>query len=176
MVERIRKGDVYTYFLNVDAGIRQCKRPFIVVEVEQERVVAAPLTTNIRDYRDEKRVYSTLTVNGNTKEVCILADMLIKIPINKLEKKIAHVSPELVDKILYTNKKSQLIGTDKYEVENKEIHVTDENEMMKCLVEVHDMLKQSTSVKNIWFERIISFVLGIAASVLASYIYQVLQL
>ena len=59
----IRVGDVYTHLLkdNMETGIRECYRPFIVVEVEKESVIAAPLTTNICNYKDKRRVYSTLT-------------------------------------------------------------------------------------------------------------------
>ena len=56
-------------------------------KVEKESVIVVPLTTNVCDYKDKRKVYSTLTVNGITKDVCILSDFLIKIPIQELKKK-----------------------------------------------------------------------------------------
>lgn len=173
----IKIGDVYTYLLkdNMDTGIRECYRPFIVVKVEKESVIAAPLTTNVRYYKDKRRVYSTLTVNGITKDVCILSDFLIKIPIQGLEKKIAHVSPELVEKIVLINEGKKVEDIQKTEESGEEIVVTDKDEMMRYLIENNELLKKNTSSKSMWRERIISFVLGVMASVIASYIYQLLQ-
>lgn len=173
----IRIGDVYTHLLkdNMDTGIRECYRPFIVVEVEKESVIAAPLTTNVRNYKDKRRVYSTLTVNGVTRDVCILSDFLIKIPIQGLEKKIAHVSPELVEKIVLANEGKIVEDIKEVEESGEEIVVTDKDEMMRYLMENNELLKKSASTKNKWCERIISFILGVIASVIASYIYQLLQ-
>lgn len=173
----IRKGDVYTHFFkdNMETGIRECYRPFIVVEVEKESVIAAPLTTNIRNYKDKRRVYSQLTVNGVTKDVCILSDFLIKIPIQGLEKKIAHVSPELVEKIVLVNEGKIIEDIQKTEESAEEIVVTDKDEMMKYLVENNELLKKSASTKSKWCERIISFIFGVIVSIIASYIYQLLQ-
>ncbi len=173
----IRIGDVYTYLLkdNMGTGIRECYRPFIVVEVEKESVIAAPLTTNVRNYKDKRRVYSTLTVNGVTKDVCIMSDFLIKIPIQGLERKIAHVSPELVEKIVLTNEGKTVEDVQKTEKSDEEIVVIDKDEMMRYLIENNELLKNNASGKNKWCERIISFILGVVASVIASYIYQLLQ-
>ena len=173
----IRVGDVYTHLLkdNIETGIHECYRPFIVVEVEKESVIAAPLTTNIRNYKDARRVYSTLTVNGVTKDVCILSDFLIKIPIQGLEKKVAHVSSELVEKIVLTNEGKVVEDIEKSEQSDEEIVVTDKDEMMRYLMENNELLKKSASAKNKWCERIVSFILGVMASVIASYIYQLLQ-
>ena len=172
----IRIGDVYTYLLkdNMGTGIRECYRPFIVVEVEKKFVFAVPLTTNVRNYRHRRRVYSTLTVNGVTKDVCILADFLIKIPKQGLERKIAHVSPRLVEKIVLTNEGKFIEDAQKTQESVEEIVVTDKDEMMRYLIENNELLKDNVSEKNKWCERGISFILGVVASVIASYIYQLL--
>lgn len=67
-MEVIRTGDVYTYHFkdNMDTGIRECYRPFIVVEVEKESVSVVPLTIHLHNYKNNRKIYSTLTVNGIT--------------------------------------------------------------------------------------------------------------
>lgn len=167
-MEVIRTGDVYTYHFkdNMDTGIRECYRPFIVVEVEKESVSVVPLTIHLHNYKNNRKIYSTLTVNGITKDICILSDVLIKIPIQELEKKIAHVSSELVKEIIADIKKAEECG--------EEIVVTDKDEMLRYLLENNELLKKSASKKTKWCERIISFILGVVASIIASYIYQLL--
>lgn len=168
-MEVIRTGDVYTYHFkdNMATGIRECYRPFIVVEVGKESVSVVPLTIHLDNYKNNRKIYSTLTVNGITKDICILSDVLIKIPIQELEKKIAHVSPELVKAITADIKKAEECG--------EEIVVTDKDEMLRYLLENNELLKKSASKKTKWCERIISFILGVVASIIASYIYQLLS-
>lgn len=63
---------------------------------------------------------------------------------------------------------------DKKEAEEsgEDIVVTDKAEMMRYLTEINELLKRSTSTKNKWYDRIISFILGVIASLIASYIYE----
>lgn len=81
----------------------------------------------------------------------------------------------MVEKIVLTNEGKVVEDIQKSEQSDEEIVVTDKDEMMRYLMENNELLKKSASAKNKWCERIVSFILGVMASVIASYIYQLLQ-
>ena len=124
---------------------------------------------NVSNFVDEKRVYTNLTVDGNTKEICILSDLPIVIPQNKFVKKIAHVDSGVFREI--KSKMSEFVTTttqtDHEEGNDIAGIVLDTNVSTK---EVLRILKGMTSKKAIWKERIIGFVLGVLASILATLI------
>ena len=153
-----RRGDVYTYYLdnNIDTRVRACKRPFIIIDVEKDFVKAVPLTTNVSGIKDEKRVYSKLTVNGNTKDICILADVPIRIQKDKLIKKIAFVDLKLTEDIIEKSKNVTSYESGKTVQKHKnrdEINIVDEQEMWNTLQKINQTVKNMNSSKSKWIER-----------------------
>lgn len=98
---KIEVGDVYTYLLKHSIGrvVKACKRPFIIVEINDDSVIGVPFTSRLGEFTDTRRVYSSLTVNGISKEICVLTDVPVKIAKNELISKIAAVEGELLRKI-----------------------------------------------------------------------------
>ena len=80
----------------------------------------------------------------------------------------------MVEKIVLTNEGKFIEDAQKTQESVEEIVVTDKDEMMRYLIENNELLKDNVSEKNKWCERGISFILGVVASVIASYIYQLL--
>ena len=165
----IKQGDVYTYNLSKanQYGLRACYRPFIVTGIDEEKVTAVPLTTHVLRDINHNRVYTTMTVNGITKEVCILSDMPITIPKEDLIKKIAHVDKTVFEEIMAK------ISSKDNEVEKNTTGVILEDG--QDLKEVLRILNGMNSSKSKWGERIISFVLGVLASIIAALIYSLIS-
>ena len=180
----IREGDVYTcdFYQKQEQRIRACYRPFIIVDIKDDVVFGIPLTTKVSNFEDEKCVYTSMTVNEITKKICILAYIEVKIQKKDLIKKIAHVNETVLTK-LKNVKKEVILENQSNTGLNRGVSdsgdtiiqgsksqagiVLEENQDVK---EALRILNYMNSPKYTWWERIISFLLGILASVLASLI------
>lgn len=180
----IREGDVYTcdFYQKQEKRIRACYRPFIIVDIKDDIVFGIPLTTRVSNFEDEKCVYTSMTVNEITKKICILAYIEVKIQKKDLIKKIAHVDGHVLKRSKYVKK--EVILENKSNISYGRVisnhrdtmfkesqpqagSVHDENQDIK---EALHIFNYKNSSKNIWWERIISFVSGLLESVLASLI------
>lgn len=181
----IREGDVYTCNFNQgqEKRIRACYRPFIIVGIENEFVTGVPLTTRVSDFVDPKCVYTTMTVNKITKNVCVLAYMPVRIPKKNLIKKIAYVDKMILTEIKNILKNSvsgyqSSIGEEdsvSINLNDPSVNKSNINTGIipvdgQDIKEVLRILEGMNSKKCIWKERIISFILGVLASILASII------
>ena len=129
-----RIGDVYTYELknSIRGVVRACLRPFVITGMQDDKhVIAVPLTTNVNDFVDDRRVYSSLTVRGITKKVCFLSDVSVCIAKEKLIKKIAHVEGDILTEI---QKRSRNI-----ERTSGEVEILDEDEIVKALESIEGL-------------------------------------
>jgi hypothetical protein len=180
----IREGDVYTcdFYQKQEKRIRACYRPFIIVDIKDDVVFGIPLTTKVSNFEDEKCVYTSMTVNEITKKICILAYIEVKIQKKDLIKKIAHVDGHVLKRSKYVKKEVILENKSNIsygrvisnhrdtmfkESQPKAGSVHDENQDIKDALHIFNYKNSS---KNIWWERIISFVSGLLEAVLASLI------
>lgn len=132
-------GGVYTFQLkrNIDNKIKAGERLAIVIQVEKYDVVAVTLTVNVGDYFDDRRVYSRLKVHGVTKEVCILTDLPLILPIGEFGKKVATIPDKLVlDITEKTNEHTPIRITDDHiTIDDSGIEVIDEETINLVLAE-----------------------------------------
>lgn len=177
----LREGDIYTYNFNQknEKRIRACYRPFIILEIKNEYVIGVPFTINVSNIVDPNCVYTTMTVNNTTKNVCILAYIQVRIPKKDLIKKIAHVEQDILNKIKIISEnldyKYQETDVGKDEIVNHMDTVFDNNngiilETGENLKKVIHMLEGMNSKKRRWSEWVISFILGVVASIIAAMI------
>ncbi|MCQ2081355.1 MAG: hypothetical protein MJZ11_06820 [Lachnospiraceae bacterium] len=171
----IKKGDVYTYYLKdeIEKKLRACYRPVIIVRVIGQEVIAVPLTMNLTNSYDSNRVYTQMTVSNDTKPVCVLTDIPLRIQVKELIKRIAHVDGPVFDEIEQKTGTSEIItnlsqNQERSRNDKKGIVVTENIEDVKKILM---LVEGMSSKRNIWKERMISFGLGIIASLIVTLIF-----
>lgn len=169
----MRKGDVYTcFFSNAgDTQLKIGKRVLIVLEEKADTVVGVTLTMKVGAFREDSKVYSSLTINGKRADVCIFADLPLEIEKGWLIEKKAEIASDVIAQIeaiscRYQNTKLMPVTasiSNATDVDNGLLIKNDE--------EIISILHSMSSKKTVWKERMIGFVMGIVASVIASFIF-----
>lgn len=156
------------------------KRPvMILTQIEEGHVEVIPISSNVREGLSN-RYSMQLLLQGTTKYISLMCDKVVTIPTKCLMTEIGEIDNESLNVILQRIK-SLKNGNRKEEGTNRTLSVNIYADKMpdiqeyifetqKDIKEIKAQIVNMNSQKEKWKERLIGFIFGIVASVIATII------
>lgn len=173
----MRYNEGYIYLANMDGySTVSGERPVIITEIiDENRIRVIPISSTLHK-RNNYSYPLHLTIKGIHKKAWLLCDEEVLVHKSCIITQIGEISRSQLQNIIHFVKEKTSGYGEQTEYQEDEfdstIVITKNKEEMweKYLLNINDKVNRMSSAREIWKERVIGFIFGIVASIVASLI------
>ena len=171
----MRYNEGCIYLANLDGySIVSGKRPVVVTKIiDKNRIKVIPISSTL--YKRNKYSYPLhLTIKGIYKSAWLLCDEEVIIPRSCIITQVGEISRSQLQNIVHLVKektsehREQTVFQEDKSDDTIIIPKDKEEIWEEYLLNINDKVNKMSSTREIWKERLIGFIFGIAASIVAS--------